>query len=119
MNEQHTIIGIEHRSYVSKKTGEKKEGYNLYLVQDKVSFLCVMTPYRAAITMIENEEGGHDLVNDLKRSGKRVYYTIPKTALVTEKLGYQTEQIISAPLTEEEEFRQQLAPSHGKKKFSP
>lgn len=65
----------------------------------KISFLCMMTPYRAAITMVENEEKGHDLVNDLKRSGRRVFYTIPKTALITEKLGYETEQIISAPKT--------------------
>lgn len=63
----------------------------------KISFLCMMTPYRAAIVMVENEDKGHDLVNDLKRSGKRVFYTIPKTALTTEKLGYETEQIISAP----------------------
>lgn len=65
----------------------------------KISFLCMMTPYRAAITMVENEEKGHDLVNDLKRSGGRVFYTIPKTALITEKLGYETEQIISASKT--------------------
>lgn len=60
----------------------------------KMGFFCVMTPYRAAITMVENEDKGHDLVNDLKRSGRRVFYTIPKTALITEKLGYATEQII-------------------------
>lgn len=63
----------------------------------KVSFLCMMTPYRAAIVMVENEEKGHDLVNDLKRSGKRVFYSVPKTALITEKLGYETEQIITRP----------------------
>lgn len=61
----------------------------------KISFFCMMTPYRAAITMVENEDKGHDLVNDLKRSGGRVFYSIPKTALITEKLGYETEQIIS------------------------
>ena len=44
--------------------------------------------------MVENEDKGHDLVNDLKRSGGRVFYTIPKTALITERLGYETEQII-------------------------
>ena len=60
----------------------------------KMGFFCVMTPYRAAITMVENEDKGHDLVNDLKRSGGRVFYTIPKTALITERLGYETEQII-------------------------
>ena len=31
MNEKFTVIGIEHRSYVSKKTGKNVEGYNLYL----------------------------------------------------------------------------------------
>lgn len=34
MNEKYTVIGIEFRSYVSKKTGKKVEGYNLYLSQD-------------------------------------------------------------------------------------
>lgn len=34
MNEKYTVIGIEHRSYVSKKTGKTVEGYNLYLTQE-------------------------------------------------------------------------------------
>ena len=34
MNEKYTVIGIEHRSYVSKKTGNNVEGYNLYLTQE-------------------------------------------------------------------------------------
>lgn len=34
MNEEYTVIGIEHRSYVSKKTGKNVEGYNLYLTQE-------------------------------------------------------------------------------------
>ena len=34
MNEKFTVIGIEHRFYVSKKTGKNVEGYNLYLSQD-------------------------------------------------------------------------------------
>ena len=34
MEEKYTVIGIEHRSYVSKKTGKKVEGYNLYLSQE-------------------------------------------------------------------------------------
>lgn len=33
MGEKYTIIGIEHRSYVSKKSGKKVEGFNLYLSQ--------------------------------------------------------------------------------------
>ena len=34
MEEEYTVIGIEHRSYVSKKTGKNVEGYNLYLTQE-------------------------------------------------------------------------------------
>lgn len=34
MNQKYTVIGIEYRSYVSKKTGKTVEGYNLYLSQD-------------------------------------------------------------------------------------
>lgn len=34
MNEKYTVIGIEHRSYVSKKTGKNVEGYNLFLSQE-------------------------------------------------------------------------------------
>lgn len=34
MGVKYTIIGIEHRSYVSKKTGKNVEGYNLYLTQE-------------------------------------------------------------------------------------
>lgn len=34
MNEMYSVIGIEHRSYVSKKTGKNVEGYNLYLTQE-------------------------------------------------------------------------------------
>lgn len=34
MNEKYTVIGIEHRFYVSKNTGKNVEGYNLYLSQD-------------------------------------------------------------------------------------
>ena len=33
MEDRYTVIGIEHRSYVSKKTGKTVEGYNLYLSQ--------------------------------------------------------------------------------------
>ena len=34
MEEKYNVIGIEHRSYVSKKTGKNVEGYNLYLTQE-------------------------------------------------------------------------------------
>lgn len=34
MNEKYIVIGIEHRSYLSKKTGKVVDGYNLYLSQE-------------------------------------------------------------------------------------
>ena len=34
MNEKYTVIGIEHRSYVSKKSGKEVEGYKLYLSRE-------------------------------------------------------------------------------------
>lgn len=34
MEEKYKVIGVEHRSYVSKKTGKNVEGYNLYLSQE-------------------------------------------------------------------------------------
>lgn len=34
MEEKYTVIGVEYRSYVSKKTGKNVEGYNLYLTQE-------------------------------------------------------------------------------------
>lgn len=34
MQVNYTVIGIEYRSYVSKKTGKNVEGYNLYLTQE-------------------------------------------------------------------------------------
>lgn len=34
MEVMYTIIGIEHRSYVSKKTGKNVEGYNLYVTEE-------------------------------------------------------------------------------------
>lgn len=34
MNEKYTVIGIEHRSYVSKKTGKTVDGYTLFLSQE-------------------------------------------------------------------------------------
>ena len=34
MEVKYTIIGFEHRSYVSKKTGKNVVGYNLYLTQE-------------------------------------------------------------------------------------
>lgn len=34
MEDKYNVLGIEHRSYVSKKTGKNVDGYNLYLSQD-------------------------------------------------------------------------------------
>ena len=34
MNDKCIVLGIEHRSYVSKKTGNNVDGYNLYLSQE-------------------------------------------------------------------------------------
>lgn len=34
MIDKFTVVGIEHRSYVSKKTGKNVDGYNLYLTQE-------------------------------------------------------------------------------------
>lgn len=34
MIDMYTVVGIEHRSYLSKKTGKDVEGYNLYLTQE-------------------------------------------------------------------------------------
>lgn len=34
MEVYYTVIGIEHRCYVSKKTGKNVDGYNLYLTQE-------------------------------------------------------------------------------------
>lgn len=41
------------------------------------------------------EDGGRDLVNDIAPAGLPRFYTIPKTADLTQTLGYKTEQIIS------------------------
>lgn len=60
----------------------------------KYGFLCRMRPYAACISMVDTPEGGHDLVNDLKRKGRCVWYSIPKTALVSEKIGYDTAQLV-------------------------
>lgn len=60
----------------------------------RVGFMCRMKPYRACISMVETPEGGHDLVNDIKKAGRAQFYTIPKTALVAEKIGYDTEQLV-------------------------
>lgn len=61
----------------------------------RYNFVCVARAYRAVISLVQTPEGGHDLVNDIKLLGLYSVYTIPKTVTTVEKLGYQTEQIIS------------------------
>lgn len=61
----------------------------------RYSWICALVPYRSRITMITTAEGGHDLVNDIKRAGAPKLYTVPKTVKITETLGFKTEQIIS------------------------
>lgn len=65
------------------------------IVVKRHNFVCVARGYKACISLVQTPEGGHELVNDLKLIGLYSVYTIPKTALTTEKLGYATEQIIS------------------------
>lgn len=65
------------------------------IVVKRYNFVCVARGYKACISLVQTPEGGHELVNDLKLVGLHSVYTIPKTALTTEKLGYATEQIIS------------------------
>lgn len=60
----------------------------------KFGFFCSMTPYRACISMVDTPEGGHDLVNDLKRAGRKIRYTVPKTAMISERIGYDTAQLV-------------------------
>lgn len=61
----------------------------------RYNFVCVARSYKAVISLVQNQEGGHDLVNDLKMIGVYSIYTIPDTVPVVEKLGYATEQLIS------------------------
>lgn len=74
----------------------------------RVLWWCCMTPYRACISMVQRpEDGGSDLVNDIRRAGLPTFYTVPKTANETATLGYKTEQIIAkdCALTQERKGR--------------
>lgn len=65
-------------------------------VCQKIGFFCMMKPYRSRIAMVQRmEDGGRDLVNDIAPAGLPTFYTIPRTADLTQTLGYKTEQIIS------------------------
>ena len=65
------------------------------IVVKRHNFVCIARGYKACISLVQTPDGGHELVNDLKLIGLHSVYTIPKTALTTEKLGYATEQIIT------------------------
>lgn len=65
------------------------------IVVNRYNFLCVARAYVAKISIVQTPEGGHDLVNDIKLKGVYSIYSIPKTVLTTEKLGYKTEQLIT------------------------
>lgn len=65
-------------------------------VCQKIGWVCMMKPFRSRIAMVQrNEDGGRDLVNDIAPAGLPRFYTIPRTADLTQTLGYKTEQIIS------------------------
>lgn len=62
----------------------------------KFGFICRMKPYKSCIAMVQRaEDGGRDLVNDIAPAGIPKFYTIPRTADLTQTLGYKTEQIIA------------------------
>lgn len=66
-------------------------------------WLCHLTQYRACISMVSTPDGGHELVNDIRSvRGGGQWYTVPKTVRTTEKLGYDTAQIISKETEKEE-----------------
>lgn len=67
----------------------------IYVCQ-KIGFVCMMRPFKSRITMVQRmEDGGRDLVNDVAPGGMPKFYTIPRTADLTQTLGYKTEQIIA------------------------
>ena len=59
------------------------------------SWFSLATPYRACITTVETPEGGHDLVNDVKKAGFPELLIIPKVGNEVSKLGYDTNQLIA------------------------
>lgn len=71
----------------------------IYVCQ-RIGFVCLMKPYRSCISMVQRmDDGGSDLVNDIRRAGLPKFYTVPKTADITATLGYRTEQIIAKQRT--------------------
>lgn len=72
----------------------------------KVGFLCILLPHRSTITMVATPDGGHELVNDIQRSGAPRIYSVPRSVEISSTLGYRTEQIIK----KEEKLSSQSAP---------
>lgn len=57
--------------------------------------LVCATPYKACISMVTTAEGGHSLENDVKKAGFPRLYWIPEAVRKTDKLGYDTDQMLS------------------------
>lgn len=62
----------------------------------RFSFFSLAVPFKACITTCETPEGGHDLVNDIKKAGLPNLCIIPKVGHDVSLMGYDTNQIIKA-----------------------
>lgn len=60
----------------------------------RYSWLSLAFPYMACISTVQTPDGGHDLVNDIRRAGLPKPLVIPKTVHDVSVLGYNTDQII-------------------------
>ena len=58
------------------------------------SWFTFAVPYQACISTVETPDGGHDLVNDVRKAGLPKVLIIPRIVHDANRLGYQTEQII-------------------------
>lgn len=58
------------------------------------SFFSLVTPYKSCITTVETPDGGHDLVNDVKKAGAPRLLIIPKVSHAVSVMGYDTNQLI-------------------------
>ena len=80
MNEKFTVIGIEHRSYVSKKTGKNVEGYNLYLSQEvddrNVMGVCCYSEWIAPDLYSDDIEVGCEVSLSYNRFGRVAGVTV-------------------------------------------
>lgn len=62
---------------------------------NRLGWCCRLQPYRSCISMTTTPEGGHELVNDVRKAGMAKWYTIPKSVADVSSLEYDTEQIIT------------------------